>query len=189
MTVIAGLRDGNRLILASDSCGVVGNEIIYIATPKIFRMDRCIVGVSGSYRLQQIVQYLVPLEPPRTDQLAWLVRTYSTNLRSAAEKHGGLDEDKELDGKILIGCDGVFYRVDSCGAIVPLTQPYAAIGSGSDYALGVIHAAYATSEDKTKLLHQALHVAIDLDPYSNGEINTITTSEIKGEYVVATNMD
>jgi ATP-dependent protease HslVU (ClpYQ) peptidase subunit len=188
MTVIAGIRNEDHLILAADSCGVVGNEIIYITTPKVFSLGRCIVGVSGSYRLQQIVQYLVPMQPPKTGQLAWFVRKYSSDLRAAAEKHGGLDEDKEIDGKILIGCDGVFYRVDSCGAIVPLAQPYASIGSGSDYALGVIHASYETSADRASLLHQAIRVAIDLDPYSNGETYTVRTSEAKNNDV-AGNVD
>lgn len=175
MTIIAGLVHDGHVYLGADSYGTVDNELIRYAVPKVFRVGRCVVGVTGSHRLRQVVQYGVPLDPPTTDPAAWFAITYAAALKTATQEHGGLDKDGDLDGGLLIGCDGTIYRVDCSRAIVPLRGPYATIGSGGLVALGAFHAMYDPSHDPRDQVRRAVQVAIDLDPYCNGAIDIVAT--------------
>jgi len=175
MTIIAGLVHAGGVTIAADSYGVVGqSELDKTAMPKIWRMDRAVVGSSGTYLLNQLLRYVVPLDLPADPDavFSYLVVTYSPAIHAALKERDGLAEGNQRPGNVLLGCDGRLYRIDGNGSVVLLKGPFAAIGCGCDYATGAYWALNAAAAEPEPLdrLHMVVQLAIDLDTHCNGPV-------------------
>lgn len=74
MTAILALIDEDHMYLAGDRAGVVEDGITTIeGHPKIWRCGPCLMGFSGDFMVQQVLQY----------ELAWPFETRPKNLHEA----------------------------------------------------------------------------------------------------------
>jgi hypothetical protein len=72
---------------------------------------------------------------------------------------------------IVLRTDGTAWVIDAEGCHLDITGKHYAIGSGAQFALG----AMACGRDAA----DAVRVSIGLDPYSGGEVECITISEVR----------
>lgn len=84
------------------------------------------------------------------------------------------DDDRspfaDLDSSFLLANKHGIFHVSGDMSVMAFNEYYA-IGSGASYALGVLHALYATERDPAVLARRACEAAIAFDVYCGGEID------------------
>jgi ATP-dependent protease HslVU (ClpYQ) peptidase subunit len=186
MTIIAGVVADGRVYLAADSFSAEGARRVRQTEPKVWRDGPCVVGVSGSLRLAQIVRYHMSFADLSGGALAWLLREYIPLLKTVTAELGGLEKDDEttyLGGDILIGYRDVMFWIDSECSVVPIATAYTAIGSGAPYALGALWGGDWVGNDtpaRTRLT-QAVKAAQFFDVYCGGEVVMVATDPVLEE--------
>jgi ATP-dependent protease HslVU (ClpYQ) peptidase subunit len=162
-TCIVGIVHGGNVWMGCDSMASSDYVKAEMRVPKIFRVGEMLIGVCGSLRVRDIVEF-VPL-PARlesdTNDRGYLVTSYVPQLRNALKEAGVLDADEvdSFDGGMLIAYRGRLFQVYSDFAI--MEQERWAVGSGSDYALGSL---FSTSGDPQKRIKTALQAACEFSP-------------------------
>jgi ATP-dependent protease HslVU (ClpYQ) peptidase subunit len=183
MTIIAGVVADGRVYLAADSCSADGTRRVRQTEPKVWRDGPCVVGVSGSHRLAQVVCYHTSFADLNGGALAWLLREYIPRLKQVTAELGGTEKDGDttfLDGDIIIGYRDVLFWIDSECSVVPIATAFAAIGSGAPYALGALWGSNWVGNDtptRTRLT-QAVKAAQFFDVYCGGEIVIVATDPV-----------
>ena len=78
----------------------------------------------------------------------------------------------DLDSSFLVAGRGGLFKVSSDLGVTGFEQ-YAAIGSGSEYALGAIEALWNHLDDDDALIREAVKVACRLDVHCGGQIDLV----------------
>jgi ATP-dependent protease HslVU (ClpYQ) peptidase subunit len=162
-TCIVGVVHGGHVWMGCDS--MASSEYIKteMRVPKVFRVGEMLVGVCGSLRVRDIVEFVslpARLESETSDR-AFLVTQYIPTLRSSLKDAGVLDSEEvdAFDGGMLIGYRGRLYQLYADFAV--MEQERWAIGSGSDFALGSLYS--STGEPKARI-KKALEAACEFSP-------------------------
>jgi len=146
MTCIVGLIDNDTVHLAGDSSVDFGDDYRQGTTqPKVWRQGQMVLGVSGSYRVLDVIHYNFrpPKREPRRSIHRYLCGPWVDALRKSLKEHGTLERCKgadEMDAEILLGYKGRLWDVDSALHVGESDHPWPAIGVGSPFALGALHA-------------------------------------------------
>lgn len=130
--------------------------------PKVFTIGDMIIGYAGSARLGNVLRYsFVP--PPRTRQdkdiMKYMVTKFVDSLRQITREKGLMhkEEIEEISGHILVGVDGRIFAIYEDWQVAEPREPYLAIGSGTDLALGSL---FSTENSPPKIrITQALAAA------------------------------
>jgi ATP-dependent protease HslVU (ClpYQ) peptidase subunit len=167
MTCIVAVSDGRRVVVGGDSAATSLDpaEIYSLATPKVFRTGRYVVGFTASYRVGQILRYQTewPDPPEEVDELErFLATRVVENVRRALRAGGAgrVENGAELGGYFLIAVGGAIFSVGYRYDVGRLIEPYAAIGSGRLPAYGALHATADSGrplEDRARAALQAAH--------------------------------
>jgi len=144
MTLIIGIEEPKRVILAADSA--FGNPEESYIYPNVSKIERCgpyLVGGCGMTRITQTLRHFVewPKPPESGDLLPFLIREVLPEVRRAVEAVGAGQSGRLFLGDktaLLIGIRGQLYAVGSDLAVVR-TNGLACIGCGR-------HAAYPVME-------------------------------------------
>lgn len=143
MTCIVGLEHDGHVTIGGDSGGSAGEQIQIMANPKVFRLGEMIIGYTWSFRMGQILQYAedLPKEIKSQSNHEFLVTEFVPYIRRLMKEAGWLTvkDSKEEGGQFLVGIRGELYEVDSNFAVLRTKDGFNAIGSGSQYALGVMY--------------------------------------------------
>lgn len=144
MTCIAGLIDKGKVYMGADSAGVSGSSLRVRADEKVFVKDDFIMGFTTSFRMGQLLRYKLQISPraESIDVFRYMVTTFVEAARKCL-KDGGFAEKKderEKGGVFLVGYAGRLFSIESDYQVAEHLLPYAAIGCGADYALGVLFA-------------------------------------------------
>lgn len=139
MTCIVAVRAGKRAFLGGDACWSGDGVRLSCALPKVWRAGAFGVGISGSVAWENLLRYRAtwPDRAP-ADPARWLMGTLIPEIRQARrdDHHDGLPEG----GAIVAVAGGLYWLGDDDGGVAaPLTEPYAADGSGFEVALGALH--------------------------------------------------
>jgi ATP-dependent protease HslVU (ClpYQ) peptidase subunit len=142
MTAIVGLAHNNRIWIGGDSALSDGDDTLVISRdPKVFRRaDGLIIGFCGSLRFGQLVALTqFPRRGPDVD--LWVRQDVCKALRQGARDAGfelgcGADQD---DSQALLGVSGELYVLDVGAVAYRPADAFAAVGSGSSWALGAMH--------------------------------------------------
>ncbi len=146
MTCVIGLIDKGVVYLAADSAIGTAWEIHRFAQPKVFRLGEMLIGVSGYPRVTQIIRYAAEIAPQAEgqDDMTYMVNVFCEAVRKALKDRGAVEIENEVerihDSIMLVGYRGHLYEIDMNFQVVEYQEPYAAIGSGEAYALGVLYA-------------------------------------------------
>lgn len=175
MTTIISTTGSNTATLLSDR-GIT-SDLIHPDMPKVVQQKTWLIGCAGSDRGCDILQYMVKYPTPpksllnkKTDEwYGWMVLNVVPRIAKAIEQSGIKDYDGEA---ILVTHGHSFYLSSTLGVLK--AEPYWAIGSGSQLALGVL-AEFQYSENWYKnhdlIARKAGAIASMHDPFTRGTLD------------------
>lgn len=168
MTCIVGVvSESGQVVIAGDSSSVEADSVRVVRNPKVFQLGlEFVFGYAGSFRVGQIIQYsfIPPLQKVGQDVMEYLVNDFCEALRLTLEDKGaiiGRTGTDEMEADLLIGYRGRLFQVDGDFQFTEFKHNYAAIGSGSEVAVGALAASSrvrsATKRARLALEASALH--------------------------------
>ena len=187
MTTLIAFQGPDFAILGADSQVTDGDKrIISPSTPKIVKLKKYLLAVSGDCRPGDILTYnWTPPAFDGTNPVTFMGRKIIPSI-IAAFKLQGFDYTKEgISYSYLLAFAGNVFEIGSDMSISQNENGIYAIGSGSDYALGVLTYALtfehgieaATIASVTDAIHSALAIAAKYD------INTAPPFQIEVQRV------
>lgn len=161
MTCIVGLRDGEHVCIGGDSAGVAGLDLVVRADPKVFRNGEFLIGFTSSFRMGQILRYqLNPAPPPEGIAVEQYMATHFVDAVRECLKAGGFASkvnETESGGSFLVAYRGRLFEIDGDYQVGENLCGYAAVGCGSQVALGALYASQGMAPHSRVLI--ALHAA------------------------------
>ena len=78
MTCVIGLIDKSTIYMGSDSASVDKWYLQTVANEKVFVRDEYIIGIAGSWRMGQLLQYAlrIPTHPEDIDAFEFMVSSF-----------------------------------------------------------------------------------------------------------------
>lgn len=172
MTCIVGIAKEGRVYIGGDSLGSSGWDSIVQCDKKVFSVGDAIMGLSGSPRAKQLLQYHLKLPDfpeGEFDLMRYMVADFSEAVRKCWRDGGYLEKDKERESGngscFLVGLRGRLFRVESTLQVIESLWDFDAIGIGAGYALGSLLRSDALGEDVDTAIYSALTAA---EQFSNG---------------------
>ncbi|MEU2874049.1 hypothetical protein ABZ769_33450 [Streptomyces olivoreticuli] len=162
MTVIVGLIDEGRVHIGGDSAGISGCRLTVRKDPKVFRNGPYALGFSGSFRMGQLLHHAFKAPKPKGNDLDRFMTTQFVNkLRTCLKEAGWARKDSEQEkaGTFLVGIHGRLFIVYEDYQVAEPADGYAAIGCGSAFALGALHATATANLRARERLTAALAAA------------------------------
>ena len=138
MSVVVGVEGDDCAYLAADSLVCAGNACELITEPKIWECEGFGIGVVGDWAHLQAIRYHLEVEAPGEDPEHWIVHLLIPALRKAAADAKvwvGVDK-KSRALTVIVAVAGRIFTINDDWALSRSAFGYAAIGSGSSYALG-----------------------------------------------------
>jgi 20S proteasome alpha/beta subunit len=169
MTTIITTTGNNFATLTADQ-GIT-SDLIHPDMPKIVQQDTWLIGVAGSARVCDQLQYSIeypepPVEVVKSGQwMKWIVTKVIPLIDYVVK-------DKEMDAEALLITHGKAFLIGEDLSVLT-AQPYWAIGSGADLALGSLaDRQYAPDWNKNHDLsaRRAIESASMHDPNTRGSI-------------------
>jgi len=141
MTCVVGLVKDNIIYMGADSCSSNGDTYETTTEEKVFVRGEFIYGVSGSWRVNQLLKY--KFTPPNNNNIdnvkGYLVVDYVDALKECFKNLTKHDED-EWD--ILVGYCGRLFVISSDFHVSERSEfKFNCIGSGSEMADGAMYVA------------------------------------------------
>lgn len=176
MTCIVGLVEDGVTYLGGDSSASDGATVGAIATRKVFRTGEYLVGWCGSFRFAQIIQYMTGLtEPHGRDIDAFMAVEFAEEIQETLRANKFDIRKNESD--VLVGLRGRLYKLQTDFSIIRVRKGYDVIGSGTDVALGALHALSPYDIPPKDRVMGALRAAAEHGPFVRGPY-TILSSEL-----------
>jgi len=141
VTCIVGIETPDGIIMGGDAFAECCNVVLSRAAPKVFRAGAFLVGTCGSARYGDVLRLQRFAAPPSRNAHKHIIEAMTALRQSMRDAGLDLDTSKSSDtGRMLLGCRGSLYCIGSDFAAVRDRRGYAAIGSGEEFALGVLYA-------------------------------------------------
>lgn len=162
MTCVVGLITKSGLIFGADS--LVTTELgskYTLSDKKIFIKNDILFGFCGDLRFGQMVKH--SFIPPHIDRERDLELYVHTKLIPELQKvflDSGHMKIEQGSFDLLVGIGKHIFIISDDFAVIKTASPYQAIGSGAEYALGVM---YATD----KMANERRRISLALDAASN----------------------
>lgn len=144
MTCIVGLVHEGTVYMGGDSAAVEGYNVSLSVMPKVFINGPFVMGYTSSFRMGQLLQYA--FNPPERglsqDVYAYMVTTFINTARECFKSggYGRKHSEEEEGGQFLVGYCGRLFTVEADYQVHESATGYDAVGCGSPYALGAVHA-------------------------------------------------
>lgn len=183
MTIAVAVRKGTRAVLAADSLVHFGGQRFPTENcqfNKIYPIGETLMVWSGWSLYGEMLDAFLSAQDPKpalateAEMFAFFVRFW----RVIRDEYTFMVQRPQGPGPPFVDLDSIFlllnrsgiYRV---GGDMDVTQfeQYAAIGSGSRYALGALRILYDQHDDPVEIAKRAVQVAIDFDVYCGGRID------------------
>jgi len=163
MTCVVGLIKDNTVYMGADSCAGGDTSVINVSNPKIFLLDEYLIGVSGSFRVIDILNYSfkIPSEKNLSGD-AFMRTTFINALRTTFEKNNFPTEGKDDEFNILVGHNGRLYIIQDDFSVLNIIS-YGAIGSGADIAYGSLFTS-TSMDDPLLRIEMALNASATFSP-------------------------
>lgn len=142
--VVAYRMKGRGVIIVGDSQAT--DESFYYEVrkdPKVFKLGNIVFGISGSYRLRDLLMYELKL-PKRlhNESIDKYMRVKLTEeIRKLFIEKGCIrikDGEQESIGNILVGIKDRLFRIDGDFQVAEVVSDYDAIGCGDKLAYGAL---------------------------------------------------
>lgn len=146
MTCVIGIETPSGVVMAADSLSVQGWAKDFSTTEKIFRVGPFTIGGCGHMRATQLVRHTLKVQPPAEDPdlYPYMVGEFVPALRACLSEGGYAHKENEVEtareSSWLVGVNKQLFYIGSDYCTSRSKRGYDAIGSGSAYACGVLHA-------------------------------------------------
>lgn len=151
MTCIVGLKSPNGVYLGGDSCVSESNLVQTMIDPKVWKRGRFVFGYAGTLRTGQLIKYKFKHPPIQNrEPTQYMVTGFVDKMRKVLKQSGAAREEhkeEEQDNDFLIGFNGHLFIIDSGYGVCEVADPFVAIGSGTEYALGALFATQGKSPE------------------------------------------
>lgn len=173
MTCIVGIERPDGVMIGGDSAASNYSIMYTREDRKVFHNEGLIIGYTDSFRMGQLLRYrleIPPHHPPDKDDFEYLATDFIDAVRAVFTDHGFLhkEHEEESGGEFLVAYRGRLYFVCGDFQVGRAAEPYIAIGSGGEVALGALYAMHHYFKDKLTSQHLAifsLQAAADHTPY------------------------
>jgi ATP-dependent HslUV protease subunit HslV len=174
MSTIVAVRKGNRAVMASDSLFTQGSlkvsPNVRVDSKKIYKVGDSLVGFTGWTAMSAIFENIVEKYPKNLDfrSKKHIFKTFLF-LHSKLKREYFI-ETKERDNQpvessqwdcVILSPSGIF-SVQSYREVMEYRN-YWAEGSGTNFALGALHALYDHCDDPEKIARAAVNAASEFD--------------------------
>lgn len=145
MTCVVAVSDPRRgTWMGADSAAIDGNySVRTMVDPKVHEVGPMLLGYAGQLRPGQILAHHLRAPTPRGERPFEYVLRVAEAARGVLKRHEamGRQDEKAQSGALLLIAyrQRLFVLEDDFDAHEP-AEPYAAIGAGSDLALGALYA-------------------------------------------------
>lgn len=170
MTTVVAKRTKTGVKFAADEQSTWGHRAVPGAQ-KIFTNGVVTFGVAGAMRDRDILEFVLKVpsqtKADKENPRKWVVSKLIPAIQKALEEGGNLSEfegQKSSDNHILFSVSGLAGYIDTSFSLCGTEEPFWAIGSGSEYALGAL----AVGADPK----MAVQVASFFDVYTGGNTHT-----------------
>jgi ATP-dependent protease HslVU (ClpYQ) peptidase subunit len=162
MTCIAAIIKDGKAYMAGERAVTDDSHISKIDTPKIWKTGDYLMGYCGGLEAQIIQNNFKP--PAIEGNVDKFMRTKFLESIKAFYDKWGMRIEKESELSLLICVKGRMFEHETATlTMISYDTHYHAIGSGSAYALGSLHATQNYKDPKRRLT-QALDAAIMYSP-------------------------
>jgi ATP-dependent protease HslVU (ClpYQ) peptidase subunit len=163
MTCVAGIVERGGVYLGGDSIAVGGYAMEVRAMPKVFRHGPFVIGCAGSFRVADVIRYRFepPLPDAASDLHRYMATVFADTLRDVLKAHGVVNVENNIEeapAELLVGVRGRLFTVNDDFHVGESVHRFAAVGCGSDLAMGALYA-LGTRGTPRERLTKALHAA------------------------------
>jgi ATP-dependent protease HslVU (ClpYQ) peptidase subunit len=173
MTAIVAIAHDDKVTMGADSCGSLGRDIRKrsVEDSKIACYDEqgLLIGISGSSRWLSVVKdrFAPPALPSDLSTLIakrGYIADVVDGLHELAKAYDLIDDEKEVNGFMLLGFAGTLWIVDCGFGITMPDTDYMAVGCGDQVALGALAILMNTEGlNAAGRVNRALEVAAQFD--------------------------
>ncbi|MBG80025.1 MAG: hypothetical protein CMJ39_04845 [Phycisphaerae bacterium] len=188
MSIIVAIHRHGQITMAADTLTCFGDgekaPSENCRTRKIFPIGNAHIGGTGWAVYDDIIDHwMLEREAPLLDSRS-AVFTYFLELwRGMRDGYPFVNDQAnskdtpftDLDSSFLVASSGGLFKVSSDLGVTEFKQ-YAAIGSGSEYALGAIEALWDRVDDDQDLARAAVRAASRLDVHCGDDVDLIQVS-------------
>lgn len=199
MTTIIGVQGDGWAVLASDSRiasfdsdgNAYQSSTLGQGMSKVTTNGRYLLGASGDVRAINLIQHAFTPPAPgvnlRGKKLdAFITTKFVPALRACFDEHGyssssseSKPQQAEYNSTVILVVNATIYVLDSDYSWASDQNGIYAIGTGSTYALGALHAyrnqkPIATIQNAKTFATKALQITARLDPYTGLPIQTFS---------------
>lgn len=153
MTLVLGLSTSRGVWIGADSGSTIDEATEICGAPKIWRSNGWLVASAGNWRAQEIMRYDLDFPSPGQNPHKTLCMDLNTLLSQAFERNNWtlkFDDDHEIDEtdaySIIAGYKDALFAIDYNGHVERVRR--AAIGTGTEYALGILDSSELGSAEK-----------------------------------------
>ena len=194
MTCVVGVVSAKGVLLAGDSQFSTETTHRWSDEPKAFELSELLaIAYCGSGRLGQILSYHLTdsLEDPPLgmDEHYWAVREFIPYLRDVTHAHGHLHirEDTQVEelgqSAFLLAVRARLFAIEADFSVNEHVQPYEALGSGEDVAIGSLRADlgvdpndyWPTKAKAERAAVKAIRAASEFTNFVGGKISKVWT--------------
>ena len=164
MTCIIGLKQDDKLVVGADTRVTSGGHIINTEANKLVEKGDTIIGICGYLRFADIIrsQFSVPAKPEDKSDLDFLSTEFANSLRTCLENIKMVEVidgvSRIPDSYMIIVYKNNLYSMGADYSVCAHAD-YVVDGSGTDYALGSLHATSGLSLDPKTRVTMALDAA------------------------------
>lgn len=166
MTAILGYADGTHCWIAGDSAIQNASwERMTIQERKVFRRGDLIIGVSGRWSVNQLLQtlFVPPDHAPVVLDWQYLAGDFVLAMQRLLNDHEVPMKTEASSTGIMVGYRGVIYQIDECFNVnVPMPQ-IRSDGSGGNTARGAFQAFLDCGLSVEPAMIKALEIASKYD--------------------------
>jgi ATP-dependent protease HslVU (ClpYQ) peptidase subunit len=173
MTCIAVVRHEDKVYMAGDRGASDDNTILALDAPKVWKTGPYLIGYAGAMDGERIRHNFKPTPPNIKDTDKFMQTKFIKELREFYNEFW-VDTSKDGDLGLIIAVRGEIYEHSSGDmSLSKYTLPYLAMGSGAEYAYGVL---YATDKQKNarNRVQSAVSAAIKFSPSCMGPIDIVS---------------
>ena len=180
MSIVLAVKKNHEIVVAADSQTNFGSQVVTFdnhSVSKIRSVADSLLASTGWSLYDNIFDDFLERNSPKTLADRKAIFSFFLKLwREMGEKYSLVNEQcneddspfGDLDASFLVVNRSGIFHISSDMSVVDFRQYYA-IGSGSDYSMGAMHALYNQDLDAETIARRAIEAAIALNVYCGGE--------------------
>jgi ATP-dependent protease HslVU (ClpYQ) peptidase subunit len=176
VTCVVGLVDRGKIYMGADSAGSTAQGRVTIRSDKkVFMVGEYMIGICGSYRMRDILQYHTSLpryNPKLYTPLEFVNVELLQRFRDAFKSQGFSrveNNEEEFDGSFIIGFRKKIFEIECDYQVAEAFVPWVAIGSGGEIATASLASTrYIKGIGPIDRINLALQVAADGNAFVRG---------------------